>query len=659
MDVRARLARVGRRRLAALLAVATIGLAGAPALGQGITLAVTGPTLSTWVTTPDHSRLLSPGGTALFDSGGTRPGQLITVDTGQVMQTMEGFGASITDSSAAVLYRLQPGVKDQTMASIFSPTDGIGTSLLRQPIGASDFVNGPFYTYDDLLDGQTDYGMTQFSIAHDEAQILPLLRQALQLNPALRIMATPWTQPKWMKTNRDYVGGHLKNDPATIHAYALYLTRFVQAYSAAQVPIFALTVQNEPQNRTPRGYPGTDLPVADEAAVINELGPMLRAAGFPDVRILSYDHNWTEHPDDIASAARLGEDPELNYASDVLRTRAAGWIAGTAFHCYSGNPSAQTSLHDAFPVKAVWLTECSGWHAAADQYPKYFSDTLQWHAANLVVGAIQNWSGTLVNWNLALDPQGGPHNNGCGDATGWCTGVVTVDNGSVTRNAEYYTIGHLSRFVQPGAVRVGSNDTGDLHDVAFQNPDGSLALVVDNEGGGTQTFGVSWNGMVASAVVPPHALATLAWAPGPTPTPTPTPSPTPTGTGAVVLRGVFSGRCVDDAGNSADNGTQVQIYDCNGTSAQRWTIGSNGTLRVNGKCMDVRDRGTSNGSRVQIWDCTGASNQAWQVSGDRILNTGSGRCLDDTDWRPDNSTPLQIWDCTGADNQRWTVSSAG
>jgi glucosylceramidase len=659
MDVHARLAHVGRRSVA-LLTVAAVGLAGATALGQRVTIAATGPTLSSWVTTPDRSQLLSPAGTSVFDSDAPRPGQLITVDTGQTMQQMEGFGASITDSSAAVLYRLQPQDRDQAMISIFSPTDGIGMSLLRQPIGASDFVNGPFYTYDDV---PGDYDMARFSISHDDPQILPLLRRALQLNPELRILATPWTQPKWMKTNEDYVGGHLKNDPKTIHAYALYLTRFVQAYHDAHVPIYALTVQNEPQNRTPRGYPGTDLPVADETAVIAELGPMLRDAGFPDVKILSYDHNWTEHPNDIAAAAQLGEDPELNYASDVLHSQAADWIAGTAFHCYNGDPSAQSTLHGAFPRKAIWLTECSGWHAAADQFPKYFSDTLQWHAANLVVGAIQNWSSTLVNWNLALDPQGGPHNNGCGDATGWCTGVVTVDGGTVTRNAEYYTVGHLSRFVRRGATRVGSNDVGDLHDVAFQNPDGSMALVVDNLGGGTQTFGVSWSGMIATATVPPHALATLTWAPGPTPTPTPIPTPTPTatppGAGAVVLRGVFSGLCVDDAGNSPDNGTQVQLYGCNGTSAQRWTIGSDGTLRVNGKCLDVRDRGTTDGSRVQIWDCHGGPNQAWQVSGDQVVNTGSELCLDDTDWRRDNDTPLQIWHCTGADNQRWTVTPAG
>ena len=212
-------------------------------------------------------------------------------------------------------------------------------------------------------------------------------------------------------------------------------------------------------------------------------------------------------------------------------------------------------------------------------------------------------------------------------------------------------------------MRVGSNDTGDLHDVAFQNLDGSMAVVVDNVGGGTQTFGLSWNGMVASTTVPPHALATLTWPAGPTPTPTatatPTPTPTPTAGGAVAFKGVFSGKCVDDDGDSLDNGSRVQLYGCNGSGAQRLTIGSDGTLRVNGKCMDVKDRGTAKGSLVQIWDCTGGSNQAWQVSGERILNTGSGLCLDDTDWRTADRTPLQIWDCTGADNQRWTASAAG
>ncbi len=506
--------RTRRRQLGAAAAVAlTASLL--PTLSTERAVAVTGPTVRSVVTTADHAQLMATGASVTFDSNGTRPGQMITLNPAQHFQTMDGFGASLTDSAATLFYQLPQAQRDTVMSSLFSPTAGIGLSFLRQPIGGSDMIAGAPYTYDDLAAGQTDVPMAHFSIAHDEAKIVPLLKQALALNPTLKVMATPWSMPAWMKTTGSLVGGHLKNDAATVHAYALYLTKFVQAYQADGVPIYALTVQNEPQNRTPKGYAGTDMPVADEVAVINQLGPMLSAAGL-STKIMGYDHNWAEHPDDISGAAALGEPAEPNYPSDVLNSSAAQYVAGTAYHCYAGDVSAQTNLHSAFPNKDIWFTECSGFHGSADAFPKYFSDTLKWHAQNVVIGTTQNWAKSVVNWGLALDSQGNPHNGGCGDSTGWCTGVLAIDGTTVTRNAEYYTLGHVSKYVKTGAVRIGSNDTGDIHDVAFTNPDGSTAVFVDNIGGGTQTFGITWNGMVVSYTLPPYAIATLTWPAGST-----------------------------------------------------------------------------------------------------------------------------------------------
>jgi len=196
-----------------------------------------------------------------FHIGGSKS-LTITVDPSRSYQTMDGFGASITDSSAHVLYSLQGKVRDAAMSDLFSPTQGDGLSVLRQPMGASDFVAGGFYTYNDLAPGQTDYGMRHFSIAHDQPQILPLLRQALRLNPAIKVIATPWSPPAWMKTNQSLIGGRLIDDPRVYDAYARYFVDYVQAYRHAGVPIYAVTVQNEPQNRNPSGYPGMDLPVA-------------------------------------------------------------------------------------------------------------------------------------------------------------------------------------------------------------------------------------------------------------------------------------------------------------------------------------------------------------------------------------------------------------
>jgi glucosylceramidase len=463
-----------------------------------------------WITTPDGALKMSDAGSVAFRAGGDRSGALtVTVDPSRTYQRMDGFGASITDSSASVLYRLDKPTRDATMADLFK-TDGL--SFLRQPMGASDFVDGPHYTYDDVPPGQTDYGLRRFSIAHDEQQILPLLRQALALNPRLKVMATPWSPPAWMKTSDSLIGGRLIDDPRIYDAYARYFVKFLEAYRHAGVPVYAVTVQNEPQNRFPNAYPGTDMPVATEAKLIEALGPKLRAAHLR-TKILGYDHNWAEHPNDIANTPP-DEDPETEYPTLLMHTPAARYLAGIAYHCYAGDPSRMTEFHQAFPHTGIWFTECSGSHGPNDPPAQYFSDTLKWDARTITIGVPRNWAMTTENWNLALDPSGGPHNGGCDT----CTGVVTVGPGNtVTRDAEYYTLGHLSRFVQPGAVRIASTSfgttgwNGEIMDVAFRNPDGSTVLVAHNENDDPRTFAVAEDGESFDYTLPGGALATFVW----------------------------------------------------------------------------------------------------------------------------------------------------
>jgi glucosylceramidase len=464
-----------------------------------------------WITTPDGQLKMSDQGTVTF-SGAAPTATTVTIDPTRTFQTMTGFGGSITDSSATVLYGLSPSARDAAMRDLFDPVRGDGLSFLRQPIGASDFVASAAYTYDDLAPGQTDYLQRHFSVGHDEAQILPLLRRAKQLNPQLSIMATPWSPPAWMKTGDSLIGGRLIDDPKIYLSYALYLLKFVEAYRSHGVSIDLLTVQNEPQNRTPSGYPGTDLSAAQEEQVIADLGPMLRLAGLK-TKILAYDHNWSEHPNDVA-ATPPDEVSDINdYPQEVLASAASRWIAGTAYHCYSGDPSAMTALHNQFPTKDVYFTECSG--SVSSDPANTFSDTLKWHARNLIIGATRNWAKSVVNWNVALDPTGGPHVGGC--AT--CTPILTIGaDGTVTRNAEYYALGSLSRFVRPGAVRIASTSfgttgwNGQIMDVAFRNPDGSTVLVAHNENDNPQAFSVSENGQSFDYTLPGGALATFVWA---------------------------------------------------------------------------------------------------------------------------------------------------
>ena len=703
------------RRKTALFAATVLTAAAAAGLGGAPAQAAPGPVVSAWITTPDRSQLLNQAASTQFADGGPT-GQTITVDPSQTFQTMDGFGAALTDSSAALLYRLPQAQRDQVMASIFSPTQGIGMSVLRQPIGASDFVDGPHYTYNDLPSGQTDLEQTRFSIAHDEVEILPLLRQALQLNPQLKIMASPWSVPAWMKTVNSLAGGRVKDDPAYFRSYALYLLKFVQQYKAAGVPIYALTIQNEPQNRTPDAYPGTDLPVAHQNAVINELGPMLEQAGLGHVQIISYDHNWTQHPDDIADAHRLGVDPEPNYPYDALRGSAARWIDGTGFHHYAGAAGAQNALHNAFPDKGIWFTEGSGWHGVGDSYAQFFADTLKWHSRNIQIASTRAWAKAVINWNLALDSRGGPVNGGCGNnPQGMCTGVVAIDGTTITRNAEYYTLGHMSRFVKPGAVRVGSNNAGDLENVAFRNADGSYALVVTNIGGGTQNFSISFNGQNASYSLPANALATFTWSPGgggddQAPTAPGNPTASAVGSSSVTLNwgastdnvGVtgyrvyrdsalvstvtgtshtdtglspetgytYTVRAVDAAGNQSTPSAALRVTTKPGTGGggidpTRWyqVVNTNSA-----KCVDAANGGTSNGTALQQWAChDGNNNQLWQfqqISGNtyRAVSRNNGALAWDVSGgvtATGDGAAVHLWTYGGGSNQQWLATDRG
>jgi glucosylceramidase len=547
--------RAGRACAGVALAAAAVVAAAAPAPAKPHAPAAL-PSAHVWITTPDGTMRMSDRGTVPFRRGGSDR-LTITVDPSRAYQRMDGFGASITDSSAVVLSRLSRPVLDATMTGLFSPTEGDGLSFLRQPMGSSDFTAGPHYTYDDVPAGETDYRLRRFSVAHDRAQILPLLRRALRLNPRLKVIGTPWSPPAWMKTSQSLIGGRLIDDPRIYDAYARYFVKFVEAYQRAGVPIYGLTLQNEPQNRNPNAYPGMDLPVAQEAKLVEALAPRLRAAGL-HTKLFGYDHNWSEHPNDIASTPP-GQDPETEYPFDLMRSPAGKDLAGTAFHCYSGDPSRQTEMHDAFPHKGIWFTECSGSHGPSDPPAQVFSDTLKWHARNVDLGVTRNWGKTVVNWNLALDPSGGPHNGGCDT----CTGVVTVGPGDqVTRNAEYYTLGHLARFVRPGASRIASTSfgttgwNGQIMDAAFRNPDGSTALVVHNENDDPRSFAVQQGGASFEYTLPGGALATFTW-----------PRSHALASGLRLLD--FHGMTAGASANAADAGNAVDD-----DATTRWTSGA-------------------------------------------------------------------------------------
>ena len=278
-----------------------------------------------WVTTPapDGLRMADQGSVPFTDGGSDR--LTLTVDPSLRYQRMDGFGASITDSSASLLMDLDATTRDATMRDLFADN---GISFLRQPVGSSDFVDGPHYTYDDVAAGRDrlrPLGSSRSSTTAPRSCRCCARRR--ELNPGLKVMATPWSPPAWMKTGDSLVGGRLKDDPRVYQAYADYLVKFVQAYAAEGVPVYGLTIQNEPQNRHPSGYPGTDLPVRQAVAVIDRLGPALRAAGL-STKIFGYDHNWSLHPDDDRRRPRPVRTRSASTPPTCSsRPPAAGWPA--------------------------------------------------------------------------------------------------------------------------------------------------------------------------------------------------------------------------------------------------------------------------------------------------------------------------------------------
>jgi glucosylceramidase len=416
------------------------------------------------------------------------PELTITVDEAVRYQTIEGFGASLTDSAAWLLAR-KIGVEQRRewLERLFDPEKGIGLSLLRQPMGSSDFAVEEDYTYDDVPAGSTDPQLAHFSIEKDQRYIIPVLREILTVNPKVKVIGTPWSAPAWMKTSQSLITGSLK--PECYPGFASYFVKFVQSYEKAGIPIFSVTLQNEPLNE-PADFPGMGMSASEQSEFLAKaLGPAFQDAELK-TKVLVFDHNW-----DL-----------IHFPLEVLGdAKAASYSYGVATHCYGGNVSAQQELHDRFPHTNIWMTECSGGN--------WQKGNLLVAQTRLIVESFRNWSQAVILWNLALDQNHQPHLGGCTV----CRGVITVwhdDNGAeVIPTVDYTALALASKFVRRGAVRISSNTFGPdgLEDVAFQNADGSMVLLVLNSSAKAITFNVGWRGEFAVFTLKGLAAATYVW----------------------------------------------------------------------------------------------------------------------------------------------------
>jgi glucosylceramidase len=445
---------------------------------------IAGPAVSTVLSTNDQSNLMAAQAAVTFTTTTAGTNKII-VDESQTYQSIEGFGAAFTDSSAYLLKEVaQPMALSNTMNDLFTRNgSGIGLSFMRNPMGASDLARS-VYSFDDLAAGQTDPSLTQFSIAHDQVDILPLIQQARALNPQMKLMASPWSPPGWMKSTGSMIGGTLL--PSMYTPFANYFVKYIQAYEAAGVPVDYVSLQNEPLN-IPSSYPGMGMNAATQLTVLRDYMLPALAANNLDSKVLVYDHNW-----DTPSY------PDTAFVDPVIL--ASNQVAGTAWHGYGGTPGAQSTVQNLFPTKGAWQTEHSGGTWQSNQFKTDFEE---------ITHVMRNSGKAFVKWGLALDQTLGPHTGGCGT----CTPIVTVNSatGAITKGIEYYTLGHYSKYVLPGAKRIYSSNICGAVSVAFLNPDGSKALVAFNDSSTPQTFQVQWGAQAFSYTLLPGAAATFAW----------------------------------------------------------------------------------------------------------------------------------------------------
>jgi len=417
----------------------------------------------------------------------------IKVDPSKTYQEILGIGTSVEESTVYNLMRMSPEKRREVLVKLVDKEKGIGMSLLRLTIGTADFTGREFYTYDDMPPGQTDYELKHFSIQKDfDYHIIDIIKEIQEINPEIKFFASPWSPPGWMKepnpkfsenNELNLRGGALKTE--CIPCYAKYLRKYVEEYEKLGIHIHALTLQNEPLLEI--NYPSCYVTPEQERLLAIALKKELKEAGL-DTRIWVFDHNMSEA---VEYVKPILSDPQGFEAVD-----------GVAFHDYSGDPSAMTEVHELFPQKTVGLTERSWWGVwGADRICQYF----------------RNWSISYNMWVTMLDSDIKPHQwVGTPDPTLLVQDAAPAVNGYYDNYwicPEYYLIGQFSKFVRPGAVRIDSNNgTSDtITNVAFKNPDNTIAVVVINQQDNEHKFKIQCMGKQINDTIPAKSVATYVW----------------------------------------------------------------------------------------------------------------------------------------------------
>lgn len=438
-----------------------------------------------WITNPDKSALFKKQTQPLsFAPAKKTVLPTITVDDKKTYQQIDGFGFTLTGGSAQHLMKMSPEARRNLLTELFS-TDksNIGISYLRISIGASDLDSIPF-SYNDLREGETDADLLKFSLRPDFNSLIPVLKEIVAIAPGIKILGSPWSAPKWMKTNNDTRGGSLKKE--FYPTYALYFVKYTQEMKRNGILIDAVTVQNEPLH--PGNNPSMYMPAEEQCEFVKaHLGPAFVKAGL-NTKIIIYDHN-ANRPD---------------YPISILNDlEARKYIDGSAFHLYEGKIEALSEVHKAHPDKNLYFTE--QWIGS----PSNFAKDLAEHTNNLIIGATRNWCKSVLEWNLSSNPALKPHTDrgGCN----LCLGGITLDGDKITRNAGYYIVAQASKFVRPGSVRIGSTVPRNFNNVSFVTPKGEKIVIVINNGTTKKLFSIQYGKKSFTATLLPGAVGTYIW----------------------------------------------------------------------------------------------------------------------------------------------------
>jgi glucosylceramidase len=585
-------------------------------------------TVTPWITTGDQTKLLQQQSTVNFGTNsGTNPAT-VTINPSTTYQTMDGFGYTLTEGSCEVISGMAATQQNQLLNDLYNPTTGLNASVVRISIGASD-LSSSSYSYNET---SGDTNMNNFSLnGPDLTYLIPIIKKIKLINPNIKILATPWSAPRWMKTNNSWIGGSLQTQYYA--AYAKYFVKYFDAMQAQGISIWGITPQNEPEN--PHNEPSMLMNSTEQKNFINtQLGPQMAAAGYGNIKIIAFDHNC----DNTA------------YPIDVLNN--SGYVDGAAFHLYLGNISAMSTVRNA-TNKNVYFTEQYTGSGGS------FSGDFGWHMQNVVIGSTNNWSKTVLEWNAANNSSLGPRTPG-GCST--CLGAITVNNSTTyTKNVAYYIIGQISKFVKPGAVRIASSSTsGSIFSVGFKNPDGSIALVVYNSGGSSNTIKVVSGSSAFNYAVPASSAVTFNWGAG-----------TPPVTGLPGYYNIISrnsNKGLDVADNSTTSGSRIQQYDITngGGNNQRWKFVSDGNgnyyiiVKSTGMYLAVENNGTGDGLKVQQKTFSASNEFKWTVTSlgggyYKIINVNSGKSLDVENVSTANGANIQVWTYTGNLNQQWQL----